>query len=89
MKRSVSMLWTVALMELLLVLAVVMTVLVVTTAATADTAFAQGRPAIGGPPPSTATRNIAADANPSPDNRTEPTTGGHRFDCHGLQGGQC
>ena len=71
------MLSTLALMEVLLVLAAVMTLVVVTTAATADTAFA--RPAIGGAPPGAGAHNIAADnpeTNPGVANRTEPRTGG-------------
>ena len=77
MKRSIFMLSTVALMELLLVLAAVMAVMVVTTAATADTAFAQGsQPAIGGPPPGTVQRHPAANTNPGVDNRAAPRTGG-------------
>jgi hypothetical protein len=80
MKRSVFMLSTVALMELLLVLAAVMTVMVVSTAATADTAFAAGaRPAIGTSPPGENERNPKAETtNPGAavENRTVPTTGG-------------
>jgi len=81
-RRSVFMLSTVALMELLLLVAAVMTVMVVTTSATADTAFAQGqgsRPIIGAAPPGVVQRNPDADDNPSTDDRTTPRTGGKRF----------
>jgi hypothetical protein len=47
--------------------------------ATAAPAFAVGRPGIGGSPPGTVVRNGNADENPSPDNRTEPRTGGIKF----------
>jgi hypothetical protein len=77
MKRSVFMLSTVVLMEVLLVLAAVMTVMVVTTAATADTAFAAGRrPVIGGAPPGYSRADSHAVENPSAPVHKIPATGG-------------
>jgi hypothetical protein len=70
------MLSTVALMEVLLVLATFMAVTVVTTTVSADTAFAQGRPILGGPPPGYSSRNPQAGDNPGAEVRTVPNTGG-------------
>jgi hypothetical protein len=75
MKRSIFMLSTVALMEVLLVLATVMAVTVVTTTVSVDTAFAQGRPILGGPPPGYSSRNPQAGDNPGAEFAKEPTTG--------------